>query len=157
MKNFKLKAPALWVTYFNSEYYIGIEIGSPSGCHVCPFATEHDINNPYREIPNYADPDEGWYDCSLLNKQRIWGETPECSSDNWREKAKKEIEEIAEYSISREIKEEKAKALLSQFFKMIQNDKNKDLTIQQVKDDLFGCQDSEVIRIVEKMISGTES
>lgn len=46
------------------------------GCSECPFS-----ENP--QDVNEADPDEGYYDCSLMKKGGIWGENPICSDRAW--------------------------------------------------------------------------
>lgn len=53
---------------------------SPDGCSECPFATidPHDDDGP-----NPFDPDEGYYDCALLGRARIWGEDPPCTTVDW--------------------------------------------------------------------------
>lgn len=59
---------------FNNIRIVGYEI---TGCSECPFSSEHsDIN--------YADPDEGYYNCSLLRKEKLWGEDPICSDKDWQ-------------------------------------------------------------------------
>lgn len=60
------------------------QFARPDGCSDCPFAF-----NP--QDVNYADPDEGHYDCKLLQKEAIWGEEPECEGDDWRERARDEL------------------------------------------------------------------
>lgn len=57
----------------------------PYGCSECPFAA-----NP--DGVNYADPDEGYYDCTLLGRDRVWGESPVCSDRDWKAKARQELD-----------------------------------------------------------------
>lgn len=57
-------------------------------CAWCPFATETP-GEPYP--PNPADPGEGYYDCSLLNRHRIWGENPPCTHADWAARARREL------------------------------------------------------------------
>lgn len=47
-----------------------------TGCSTCPHATNGEDVNSY-------DPDEGYYDCTLTG-QRVWGEAPVCSWDDWK-------------------------------------------------------------------------
>jgi hypothetical protein len=54
------------------------------GCSECPFATPHKDEFGYEDI-NISDPDEGHYDCELLQKQEIWGEDPICKDEDWAE------------------------------------------------------------------------
>ena len=57
-----------------------------TGCSECPFSKPHEYPcgeyNQRTDI-NFADPDEGHYDCSLLNEKLIWGEDPECTDTDW--------------------------------------------------------------------------
>ena len=150
MKNLKAKAPALWAIFFDKGWGHSrlVEINPPSGCSDCPFASESEEVNPYSR-------DEGRYDCALLGKEKIWGEEPQCGSDDWRGQGQQEIEAIAQHDIRREIKEEKAKTLLNELFKIFsrQEQENDQMTIQEVKEKLFKNQDPEVIQIVESMIA----
>ncbi len=132
MKILREKAPALWAIFFKS--YTLLELERPYGCSDCPFAGEH---NAWGERPNPADPDEGYYDCRLLNKEKIWGKKPECSGANWRDRGAQEIEAIADFMIQQEIIEEKASTLLNEFAKALQDESNGDLTLNQIKEKLL--------------------
>jgi len=75
--------------------FIGGNLGSifgpgSSSCSPCPFA-EAELS-PYP--PNRYDPDEGHYTCHLLNRARIWGEGPACSDQDWRDRARAELEAL---------------------------------------------------------------
>lgn len=60
------------------------------GCSECPFSTP----SAGRPEPNPQDPDEGYYDCSLLDESDIWGEDPKCSGEDWAREIQREIEEL---------------------------------------------------------------
>lgn len=132
MKTLKQKAPALWAIFFKSAPLIEIE--RPYGCYDCPFAKEH---NEWTSRPNPADPGEGYYDCGLLNEQKIWGESPQCSADDWRSRGATEIEMISGYPIQQEILEEKATILLDKFSRALQDDTNGELTVSQLREKLL--------------------
>lgn len=52
------------------------------GCSNCPFSSEHsDINS--------SDPDEGYYNCELMGAQKVWGEEPVCTDEQWQEHVRK--------------------------------------------------------------------
>jgi len=51
------------------------------GCSECPFA-KPSVDVCGDDI-NISDPDEGHYDCGLLDKQRVWGENPDCTDRDW--------------------------------------------------------------------------
>jgi hypothetical protein len=57
-------------------------------CAECPFAT---VDNAAEYPPNPADPGEGYYNCSLLGRQHIWGERPQCSIEDWQRRAREEL------------------------------------------------------------------
>ena len=61
--------------------------GTPWECPYCPFATV----NPEREPPNPDDPGEGWYNCALLPRIAVWGESPACTAEDWRGRARREL------------------------------------------------------------------
>ena len=63
---------------------------TPYECCDCPFATV----NPEREPPNPYDRGEGYYDCALLDREAIWGENPPCTADDWRRRARAEVERL---------------------------------------------------------------
>ena len=46
------------------------------GCGECPLGSRHSDINP-------SDPDEGYYSCDLLGRQKVWGENPLCSDRDW--------------------------------------------------------------------------
>lgn len=140
MKLLKSKAPVLWAMFFKS--YPLIEIERPTGCHDCPFAVEH---NEWGSRPNPADPDEGYYDCRLLNTERIWGESPRCNPKDWRSQGTMEIEAIAEFAIQQEIIEEKATVLLAEFSRAIQDKANGELTVNQLREKLLAGVEPKVI------------
>jgi hypothetical protein len=48
------------------------------GCAECPYATVTE-----GESVNWADPDEGYYDCALLKQRYIWGEDSPCRPIDW--------------------------------------------------------------------------
>lgn len=66
------------------------------GCEECPFATV----TPGEEV-NWSDPSEGYYDCSLIGQSRIWGESPRCTIENWRARARDEAEALDAESVKR--------------------------------------------------------
>ena len=53
------------------------------GCSECPFSFPH-LNEWGAGDINFADPDEGHYNCGLIDKQKIWGENPECADGDWQ-------------------------------------------------------------------------
>ncbi len=152
MKTLKEKAPALWAVFFKS--YELIELSRPYGCNDCPFAEQ---SNEWEDRPNPSDPDEGYYNCHLLNQEKIWGETPQCTGNDWRSKGAKEVEVIAEYAIQREIIEEKAAILLNEFSKMIQDESNGELTLNQLREKLLSGVDPRVVRAFNTNLKPTGS
>lgn len=64
----------------------------PFECCDCPFATPtYEGSDPTEDRPNLYDPGEGYYDCSLLERNRIWGETPACGLATWQKRACEEL------------------------------------------------------------------
>jgi len=78
--------PSLWQLLQITSQFNNYD-GTPFGCSYCKFSI---INKELNSI-NMDDPDEGYYDCSLLNKQKIWGENPICNLFDWVKKAKEEL------------------------------------------------------------------
>jgi hypothetical protein len=140
MKTLKEKAPALWTIFFKS--YALVQLERPYGCSDCIFAKEH---GGWDSQPNPADRDEGYYDCQLINKEKIWGENPQCTSDNWREKGEQEVGAIAEFTIQQELINEAADALIYEFAKALKDEKNGDLTIRQINEQLLSGVDPRVL------------
>jgi hypothetical protein len=66
------------------------------GCDNCPFGTPSNERDRLIPEPNPMDPEEGDYDCSLLKKQRIWGESPKCDSNAWKQAALAELAQAEE-------------------------------------------------------------
>lgn len=98
MPSLEDKIPALyWIGWLDF-----VDTCKPYACDTCPFATE---NKEDGYGANSADPSEGYYNCGLLNK-KVWGENPDCTSENWREEIKKEVLQIASYEIQSLIKRE---------------------------------------------------
>ena len=62
----------------------------PNECCDCPFATA----TVGEDQPNPTDPGEGYYDCALLKRSHIWGESPACSHEQWLARAKIELNEL---------------------------------------------------------------
>lgn len=60
------------------QYLLDHSLTLPFECCDCPFAT---VDSRY-DLPNPADPGEGHYVCSLLTRT-VWGESPECTADDW--------------------------------------------------------------------------
>jgi len=58
----------------------------PFGCSECHFASPT-LDYRGEDDINYADPDEGHYDCSLLDQQGIWGEEGSCEIKHWQDRA----------------------------------------------------------------------
>lgn len=52
------------------------------GCSECPFSSPSLDGFGHEDI-NIADPDEGYYNCALLDKKKIWGENPVCQDSDW--------------------------------------------------------------------------
>jgi hypothetical protein len=61
-----------------------------TGCAGCVFSTLNECETP-AEIAH--DPDEAYYDCALLGRNRIWGEEPQCSIADWQLRARMELGE----------------------------------------------------------------
>jgi hypothetical protein len=59
----------------------------PLECCDCPFATVSHNEEP----PNPVDRGEGFYDCALLHRERVWGENPQCVRADWRLRARDEL------------------------------------------------------------------
>lgn len=66
-----------------------VEGVKPLECFACPFATPLHLDDELRR-PNPADPGEGYYRCSLLDKTDIWGEQPICTDEAWFVKMREE-------------------------------------------------------------------
>lgn len=87
------------------------DIDLPFECCNCPFG----VLDPHEPFPNYTDPGEGHFQCSLLGPEitaqrnqensesrgyeyyqlgLVWGENPLCTVDDWRNKARDELEII---------------------------------------------------------------
>lgn len=147
MQTLREKAPALWTIFFESHSPIQLE--SFAGCARCPFSEEY---GEWGERPNAADPDEGYYNCHLLDVQKIWGENPRCTAENWRNKAATEIEVIANFDIQQEIVEEKAAILLNEFYQALKDEANGDLPLNQIKEKLFTGVDPRVIAAFERKL-----
>jgi len=64
--------------------------GRPFGCDDCPFGKELGEADGV-EPPNYSDPSEGYYNCSLTGLKKIWGEEPKCERAQWQQRAKEEL------------------------------------------------------------------
>lgn len=60
------------------------------GCADCPFSKP----TKGEEHPNPSDPDEGYYDCDLIDEDRIWGEEPKCAEEDWAREIQHEVEAI---------------------------------------------------------------
>jgi hypothetical protein len=75
--------PALWQLLHNDLPFSNYD-GVPTGCSDCPFASDGCDVNP-------SDPDEGYYKCSLIDAEDLWGEDPICKLDDWRKKARMEL------------------------------------------------------------------
>jgi len=52
------------------------------GCSECPFSSPSLDALGYTDI-NISNPDEGHYDCKLINKHKVWGENPDCEDKDW--------------------------------------------------------------------------
>lgn len=70
--------------------YTAWQLGPPDGCAECPFATP----SPGEPAPNPDDPDEGRYDCALIDAVRVWGETPQCDLNAWLTRAREELDQL---------------------------------------------------------------
>ena len=57
-------------------------------CAGCSFAT---VDPAAEYPPNPSDPGEGYYNCSLLQRQHIWGERPPCTIEDWQRRAREEL------------------------------------------------------------------
>lgn len=81
--------PALsWLLRDADTIYGPNGVECTDGWSRCPFCSEvsYEEREGYR-IDN--DPSEAHYDCSLL-KEKVWGEYPQCTEAQWREKARSE-------------------------------------------------------------------
>ena len=67
----------------------------PFECCTCPFAKPSCERDNCIEVPNTYDPGEGYYDCALLNKQAIWGESPQCKEEYWLGQAREVLQELS--------------------------------------------------------------
>jgi len=63
---------------------------TPWQCVDCPFGT---LDQPYEQVMN--DVSEAYYQCSLLG-ERVWGESAPCKPEDWRKKARDEINRTLE-------------------------------------------------------------
>ena len=76
----------------------GVEALVPYTCDECPFGVYNDkseinIRNKWDHSSYYRiHTEKAEYKCSLLNKDNIWGDNPECKDDDWRDRACEEVE-----------------------------------------------------------------
>lgn len=59
------------------------------GCDGCPFGATSEGTEYYA-----PDPSEGYFDCSLTGKERVWGESPLCTFKQWQGEAARELRGI---------------------------------------------------------------
>ena len=129
MEAIKEAAPSVWAYIYDE--------GRPTGCSRCPYAVEHDIDNPYRDRANPSDPDEGWYDCKLLGNGKYWGETPGCTEQQWKESAQKQLIENLDLTLRHKCDVEAAKALFGRFWAAIWDDQNLQKTGKEIRTEIM--------------------
>jgi hypothetical protein len=91
-----IRTPALEAVCRADEGYgtVYLYLERPYECWVCPFATA--VIDFAHDAPNPSDPGEGYYDCALLSLHAIWGESPQCTEDDWRARMRAELQSLRE-------------------------------------------------------------
>ena len=87
-----MKAIDFLIKNHSQDKYFGIRIFNQD-CSECPFGELSD-----GEEENYDDPIENYFKCSLIGKDRVFGEDHPCTCEDWVNQLKKEVEQLEKQS-----------------------------------------------------------